>query len=229
MLLPCHNAMHMPKIYDCFTFFNELDILDIRFAELADAVDHFVIVEATRTFTGKPKPLHFGDNAARYAANRDKIIHVVVDDMPQDAPDAWQREYFQRDAIARGLGGAPNDAIVMLSDADEIPRASIIQNIRDNALAHGAVSFLALDQFCFRMNLKAENFIWLKGTRLIEKKHLRGPQGLRALRLRPRKKTYQAIIDPLRLRADIFRYSGRPLTPPRHRRRRLAFRLYGRQ
>lgn len=203
----------MPKIYDCFTFFNELDILDIRLAELAEAVDHFVLVEATRGFTGKPKPLHYADNAARYAAYWHKIIHVVVDDMPQDAPDAWTREYFQRNAIARGLGGAAGDDIIILSDADEIPRAAIIENIRDNALAQGAVTFLEQDQFCFRLNLKADNFTWLKGTRLIEKKHLRSPQDFRALRLRPRKKAYQAIIDPLRLRADIFRTCGSLLTP----------------
>ena len=203
----------MPKLYDCFTFFNELDILDIRLAELAEAVDYFVLAEATRSFTGKPKPLHFADNAARYAAYRHKIIHVMVDDMPVEAHDAWAREYFQRNAIARGLGGAAADDVIMLSDADEIPRASVICGLRENALTRGAVTFLALDQFCFRMNLKAENFTWLKGTRLIEKKYLRKPQDFRALRVRPRKKAYQSLIDPLRLRGDLFRHAGALLTP----------------
>ena len=40
-------------IYDCFTFFNELDLLDIRLNILNDYVDKFVIVESTKTFTGK--------------------------------------------------------------------------------------------------------------------------------------------------------------------------------
>jgi beta-1,4-mannosyl-glycoprotein beta-1,4-N-acetylglucosaminyltransferase len=203
----------MPKLYDCFTFFNELDILDIRLAELAGVVDYFVLAEATRGFTGKPKPLHYADNAARYGAYRHKIIHVVVDDLPADAPDAWRREYFQRNAIARGLGGAAEDDVIMLSDADEIPRASVIRSLRDSNATRGAATFLAQDQFCFRMNLKAENFTWLKGTRLIAKKHLHNPQDFRALRLRPRKKAYQALIDPLRLRADLFRHAGALLTP----------------
>jgi len=67
-------------IYDCFTFFNELDLLEIRLNVLKDVVDRFVLVEATQTFTGRPKPLYYKENAARFAAFADRIIHVVVDD-----------------------------------------------------------------------------------------------------------------------------------------------------
>ena len=87
----------MPRVFDCFTFFNELDVLEIRLAELDPLVDHFVIVEATRTFTAKPKPLYFADNRKRYDRYAHKIIHVVVDDLPLDAPTHW----VQRGASAR--------------------------------------------------------------------------------------------------------------------------------
>ena len=213
----------MPKIYDCFTFFNELDVLDIRLAELADAVDYFVLVEATRSFTGKPKPLHYAENASRYAAYQDKIIHIVVEDMPEGAQDAelenallkdaWRREYFQRNAIARGLGGAAGDDLIMLSDADEIPRASALRAVRAGGLAKGAIVFFALDQFCFRLNLKAMNFTWTKGTRLIEKQHLKQPQDFRALRVRSGNKAHQALLNPLRLRLEIASRFGRLLRP----------------
>ena len=45
-------------IYDCFIFFNELDLLKIRFKLLDDLVDKFVLTESTLTFSGKPKPLY---------------------------------------------------------------------------------------------------------------------------------------------------------------------------
>ena len=68
-------------IYDCFTFFNELDLLEIRLNTLNDVVDRFVIAEATRTYMGKRKELLFERNRERYAAFADKIIYVVVDDL----------------------------------------------------------------------------------------------------------------------------------------------------
>ena len=47
------------KIFDCIKFFNEYEILDLRFMTLYDHVDHFVIVEANKTHTGKPKGFNF--------------------------------------------------------------------------------------------------------------------------------------------------------------------------
>ena len=54
-------------IYDCFTFFNELDLLEIRLNILAEHVDRFVLVEANRTHTGITKPFFFEANRARFS------------------------------------------------------------------------------------------------------------------------------------------------------------------
>jgi beta-1,4-mannosyl-glycoprotein beta-1,4-N-acetylglucosaminyltransferase len=81
------------RVFDGFTFFNELDLLELRLNELAGHVDFFVLVEAPMTFQGKPKPLFYAENQARFAAFRDKIIHLVIDDMPA-GDDAWAREHF---------------------------------------------------------------------------------------------------------------------------------------
>jgi len=81
------------KIYDCFTFYNELDLLDLRLAELYNHVDHFVIVEATTTFQNNTNPLFLKDNWSRYSQYHDKIVHVVVDDMPMSA-DTWLMNVF---------------------------------------------------------------------------------------------------------------------------------------
>ncbi|MDD5165092.1 MAG: DUF5672 family protein [Candidatus Pacebacteria bacterium] len=68
------------KVYDIFTFFNELDLLEIRLNILDPHVDYFVIVEAPKTFSGMPKPLYFAENKERFAQWKDKIIHYVVAD-----------------------------------------------------------------------------------------------------------------------------------------------------
>jgi spore maturation protein CgeB len=109
-----------PRIYDCFIFNNELDLLEMRLNILDKVVDRFVLVEATRTFSGKRKDLIFQQNRDRFKRFLDRIIHVVVDDMP-DGPDRWKREWHQRNAIMRGLGDASSDDIILISDVDEIP------------------------------------------------------------------------------------------------------------
>ena len=74
----------MSKVYDCFLFYNELDILDIRLNLLKDVVDKFVILESTVTFSGKQKSLVFEENKHMFEAFSDKIIHVVINDTPDD-------------------------------------------------------------------------------------------------------------------------------------------------
>jgi len=117
------------KIYDCFSFYNEFDILDLHLAELYDHVDYFVLAEANTTHQSKPKEFLFEKNQDRYAKYLDKIIHVKVEDMPQH-PDTWVNERFQRDAIMRGLVDAHPDDICIIGDVDEIPRVEVVQSMR---------------------------------------------------------------------------------------------------
>ena len=98
-----------PKIVDAFLFYNELDLLTYRLRIMDKVADYFVIVESTHTFAGKEKRLYYKENAHLYEAYHDKIIHVVVDDMPYKYPNIhslsqpWENEYFQRNAISRGI------------------------------------------------------------------------------------------------------------------------------
>jgi beta-1,4-mannosyl-glycoprotein beta-1,4-N-acetylglucosaminyltransferase len=116
---------YKPKVFDCFSFFNELDILEIRLNELYDYVDYFVLAEMRVTHQGKTKPLYFAENKQRYAKFLDKIIHIVVDDIPQ-TDDPWVREHHQRNCIERGLANCNDQDIIIISDVDEIPRAESI-------------------------------------------------------------------------------------------------------
>jgi len=111
-------------IYDCFPFFNELDILEIRLNVLNDAVDRFILVESSVTFHGKSKPLFYTENQSRFAQFSDKIIHIVSSCPAQQLGGTEQMYFFenhQRDAIMQGLKDCRLDDVVLISDVDEIP------------------------------------------------------------------------------------------------------------
>nr|BFD66738.1 benzoate transporter [Bdellovibrio sp. HAGR004] len=125
----------MAKVYDCFSFFNELDLLEIRLNELNDVVDVFVLVEATRTFQNKPKDLIFEKNKERFARFLPKIRHVVVDKYPTfftrfRRTKTWDFERNQRDFVSKGLTDCQPDDLILLSDVDEIPRKEAIEKAK---------------------------------------------------------------------------------------------------
>lgn len=113
-------------IYDCFIFFNELDLLEIRLNVLNDVVDRFVLVEATKAHSGKDKPLHFNENKERFKAFQHKIIHIIVDEYPPFVT-AWTFENHQRNNILQGLKEARPEDVIMISDLDEIPDPRVVQ------------------------------------------------------------------------------------------------------
>ena len=115
-------------IVDTFMFYNEFDVLEIRLNTLAPYVDLFVLVEAEVNHVGGPKELFFENNKERFSKWLPKIKHIVVskDESPTDK-SPWSREKYQRECILRGLDGIPSDAIVMISDVDEIPDMSMFK------------------------------------------------------------------------------------------------------
>lgn len=127
-------------IYDCFQFFNELDMLNIRLHVMDSVVDKFVISEATETFSGLKKPLYYEENKELFAEFADKIIHVVVDDTPQGG--THERDTFQKNAVTRGLAGCTDEDIIIFSDLDEIPNPEkirqILQDFRQDKIYHFA-------------------------------------------------------------------------------------------
>lgn len=131
-------------IYDCFVFYDELDLLEIRLNTLNEVVDRFVIVEAKETFSRTPKPLFFEQNKDRFAKFQDKIITVVIDEFPRinwkklRPTRNWDRENFQRNALLRGLTQCKDDDIIIFSDVDEIPRP---EKIREHLNTPGIKTF----------------------------------------------------------------------------------------
>ena len=119
------------SVYDCFLFFNELGLLEIRLNVLFGVVDKFVLVEADRTFTNKSKLLYFDENKDRYKCFLDKIVHVKISEYPSIG-DAWDMENFQRNQIEHGITQCFFDDIILISDLDEIPNPKIIMDYKKN-------------------------------------------------------------------------------------------------
>ena len=116
-----------PRYFDCFMFNGEFDLAVMRFTELWDHVEKFIVVEAAETFTGSPKPLMFRENIDRFADFRDKIVHVPVETFPASCQHPWAKDFYQRDAMLRGLDGlAAEDDYVVIADADEIWRWDVL-------------------------------------------------------------------------------------------------------
>jgi beta-1,4-mannosyl-glycoprotein beta-1,4-N-acetylglucosaminyltransferase len=119
-----------PKIYDCFCYFNEDLLLELRLETLWDHVDYFVICESVLTISGLPKPLFFDAN--KFKKYESKIRHLILKDYPFDTTDAWRNERWQRNYLINGLYDAkPNDWII-LSDVDEIPRPQALALYKPN-------------------------------------------------------------------------------------------------
>lgn len=156
-------------IIDCFIFHDELDMLEFRLAELEDAVDYHVLVEASQTIAGYEKELYFDTYRDRYSRYASKIVHIAVDDMPGIEPkcrachtgqryqsQCWEQEYHQRRCIGRGLEALKlsHEDVVIVGDCDEIPDPETIANYRDTGIADG---MFALDQDFYYYNLTCKH------------------------------------------------------------------------
>jgi len=153
-------------IYDCFTFFNENELLELRLMTLYDMIDYFVIVEAGQTFTGKRKPFNFV-LPEKYAK---KIRYIKLASLPSE--NAWDNEFFQRNSIMRGLYDAkPNDFII-ISDLDEISNPSALHK----GMAHDK---FILEQRLFYYYVNCEQAQLWPGPVGMRKRLLSSPQEAR--------------------------------------------------
>ncbi len=127
-------------IYDVIPFLNEFDVLEIRLAELAGVVDKHVIVEYDMTFSGRAKRYRLHEKIDRYREFASRIESwQLTDGLPM--ADALARETFQRRGMATCINPLPDD-IIIWTDADEIPRANIIERFK------GGIADLRMTHHC---------------------------------------------------------------------------------
>lgn len=161
---------------DCFLYNGEIEVLTLRLATLGGVVDRFVLVESTRTFSGLEKPLHFASVKAHFAAWGDRLQHIVLDSEPTGLDGYFLREAWQRQQLARGLGGVPDDAHVLIGDVDEIPDPAALPRENEMRAFRQALYYYDARTYCTSRR-------WL-GTVVTSASHVRriGAEHTRRLR-----------------------------------------------
>jgi len=160
------------KIIDCFTFFNELDLLEFRLKLLDSHIDHFVLAESNITHSGQPKPFYFEENKERFKPWLHKIMYIPVHQSseglvfnsessynPQSS--AWKLENGQRNALAAATKLISNDDLVLLSDLDEMPDPVMLKKLK---LTNGPVVLSQLFHYYFLNCQNTGNERWWNGT-----------------------------------------------------------------
>lgn len=142
------------RIYDLFPFFNELALLELRFAELDPLFPVYGLVELPRTFTDLPKPLYFKENIERFRGQRSIITYMpqAIPSGPHPTVDWFQRRLLSKLMEDQGITEAQPDDIIMLSDVDEIPNRDTVQDLIASGLTHPVT--LVQDLFYHRVDLK---------------------------------------------------------------------------
>ena len=180
------------KIYDCFMYFDEEVVVDVRFNTLDKFVDYFVIIESRFTHKGDFRELKF--NHKKFEKFKSKIIYLIYEDIPKeiqiinkdDPPkykswkgieNAMYRENGQRNFISKGLNHANEDDFILISDVDEIPNLSGV----NFAKLKQKIVLFKQNMFYYKFNLAIPDFNWT-GTKGCKKKNLISPQWLRNIK-----------------------------------------------
>ena len=166
-------------IYDCFSYWDEDLLLELRLNILDKHVDFFVVVEGNKTWQNNPKSLRFDIN--KFNKFKKKIIYIPVTDMP-DGIDPYLRENFQRNAIMRGLEKANDKDYIIISDLDEIPNPEQFRNFQSKM----RYAVFKQNHFYYKFNLQNEKQPFWYGSRICIKKYLKSPQWLRNLKFKKR-------------------------------------------
>ena len=180
------------KIFDCFMYFDEEVVLDLRLNILNPVIDYFIIVESTFNHKGEKRKLKF--DIKKYKKFEKKIVYLIFDEEPSGIEqvlktdnegeksrkhilNAALRENGQRNYISKGLEFANEKDLILISDVDEIPN---LEKIDWNTINDQIILFKQ-DMFYYKLNLKLPDLIW-SGTKACKKKYLKSPQWLRNIK-----------------------------------------------
>ena len=169
-------------IFDCFQYFNEDHIADLRFNILDEYVDFFIIVESTVNHQGQTRKLHFDKN--KYKKFQNKIVYIEVDDTPDNIKKPHTGgeslvEQHQRNSIMKGLNKSQDNDLIILSDVDEIPDLSKLKLFDKSKYA-----VFSQKMFMYKLNLLNLNENNWHGSKICLKKNLKSPQWLRNLKFK---------------------------------------------
>jgi beta-1,4-mannosyl-glycoprotein beta-1,4-N-acetylglucosaminyltransferase len=180
------------KIYDCFMFFDEEMLLDLRLNIMDKYVHKFVITECSYMHSGSPKKLVFDIN--KFSKFKDKIIYIPIKEHPKDliqinknnnlneqqtkmTINAKIREMYQINKTQEGVVKADPDDIIIISDLDEIPN---LENINFSNINQKLI-FFKQKMFYYKLNLFYQSLPWY-GSKACKKKYFKTPEWLRSIK-----------------------------------------------
>lgn len=161
------NFSEEPKmsVFDCFSFFNEFDLLDIRLSELDEIVDYFIICESSYNYMGKSKNLFFQENSKHYKKYAHKIIHIPVLSFPEDL-DQFKRDAYQREQMMSVIQRAQPDDLIIHTDIDEIPTLDAIRAAKE----FNGITYFSMNMYQYYLNMLERKGWWHPYA--IQKKHI---------------------------------------------------------
>ena len=179
------------RFIDCFMYFDEDMILDIRLNILDKYVSNFIICEANFNHNGTNRKLKFDIN--KFSKFKEKIIYIPLEEQPKNLREilnsdnqsiknskildnALLRENFQRNFLKSKIKNFHDEDLIIISDVDEIPNL-------ENFTYKAKITFFEQKMFYYKLNLLHKNFKWY-GSKIIKKKHLKSPQWLRNIKSR---------------------------------------------
>src|SRR3954454_2820481 len=91
----------MSKIYDCFLYNDERELLSIRLKLLGPVVNRFVVAWSNETFTALKKQEPFPYDVIRDSgfAAKTKVIELGA----LRGKGAWEKETFSRNALGKAI------------------------------------------------------------------------------------------------------------------------------
>ena len=202
------------NIYDCFMYFDEDLLLDLRLNVLDKYVQKFVITEATYTHNGSPKKLNFDIN--NFKRFKDKITYIVVDEAPPNLLELHEkdtegrrgeklilngmaRDYFQRENLSKGLTNANDGDLIIISDLDEVPN---LEALKFDQIKNQIIIFKQ-KMFYYKLNLLYDEFDWF-GSKACIKKNFISPQWLRNIKSKKYPKWRLDLVFSKKKYSNIF-------------------------
>jgi beta-1,4-mannosyl-glycoprotein beta-1,4-N-acetylglucosaminyltransferase len=134
-------------IIDCFTYYNEEELLELRINALNDYVDKFIIMEGNMSYTGILKPFSCKTTLEKLGINSDKIVVIEVilpadgDVEPSEVDMTYysrlsktkdtnffaaSRERLLRNSLLNVIENYAEDDVFIFSDCDEIIKPDAI-------------------------------------------------------------------------------------------------------
>ena len=185
------------KIFDCFMYFDEDLILDLRLNTLNDYVDKFIIIESNITHTGNKKLLQF--DIKKFKNFEHKIDYYPIKNLTIDKnlklKDSWSKHHLVdqsiRNSIASYIGDASDNDWILISDIDEIPDPIKLNNFDKRR----KFAFFEQEMFCYKFNLKSISETPWYGSRICVKKYLKSPQWLRNIKIKSNRSFFSRVLN----------------------------------